>query len=189
MGIIALALSHKLDDFFGEAVDILSGLLEAMKGGLDPEEIEAKLSGVIGDVGIKARKFGLADADSIFEKIRETQAELNTVDPSTIDIGDDLRAGIEKKVQAWKEKTAADRKQPQSADDLQNKMNSTLGAATLDWQADQVRNHMTMKVQNAIAGDMNAGALAKDAFARLSAAKQQTQDLAQHSPHTKGASL
>lgn len=200
MGIAALVL--QLDEILDVSKTIVERVFDDDTEHLDAEQVEAKLAGIVGDVNLKAARFSkifslqeaetaekveiLAkpsrDASEIIAQINSNRAD-DRVDPQSIDIGDELRAGIEKKVQTWKDEQRG-KLDPgeQSSDSPQQMYNQTFAAAKINWQADRLRETMTGQVQEAIARDMNTGKLQKDAFARLSDLKEEAQNYAKTSP-------
>lgn len=155
MGIVALG--SQISDLAETAMDVVSKLFDH----LDPEETEAKLSGVIGDIGLKSAKFGgsLQDAISnVFEHISLAQADKMEamkarvgVDPSTIDIGDEYRAAIEKRVSAWEKDVLERRAARGDTDDF-----GIAGAAIFQAKSRMIED-LTSQVQLKMAKEMEVG--------------------------------
>lgn len=155
MGIVAL--SSQIGDLAETVMEVVAKLFDH----LDPEETEAKLSGVIGDIGLKSAKFGgsLQDAiSSVFEHVSLAQADKLEamkasvgVDPSTIDIGSEYRAAIEKQVSAWEKEVLERRAARGGTDDF-----GIAGAAIFQAKS-RMREDLTTQVQLKMAKELEAG--------------------------------
>lgn len=152
MGIIALV--SQIEELADPILDMLQKLIEHF----DPDEIEAKMNGVVGDVGLKAAKFSGEDKRVDLSRADEIQQQKSTesIDPSTIDIGDFLRGEINKKVDAWKDKQYSRLSNNASDDEMQGMLDNTLGSAVIEHKARLIRQQMIENVQSAMAKDLTA---------------------------------
>lgn len=170
MGIIALV--SQIEELADPILDMLKKLIEH----LDPDEIEAKMSGVVGDVGLKAAKYSGEDKRVNLSRADEIQQQKSTeqLDPSSIDIGDFLRGEIDKKVEAWKEKQYSRLSNNVSGDEMQGMLDNTLGSAVIEHKARLIREQMVENVQSAMAKDLAAQqATQEKQFADLSELREQ----------------